>query len=142
MKAQAIAKLKRLRMSPRKVRLLVDQIRRQSVTSAQQALKGSTKDAALPVKKLLDSAVANAVHNHQMIADSLVVKEAYVDEGATLYRWMPRAFGRASKIRKRTSHITIVIEGDVPTATEKKVTEKKEEKKIESKKTNKAGGSF
>ncbi len=118
------AQLKSLRMSPRKVRLVTDVIRGLQVDEALNQLQFSTKDAALPVKKLLDSAIANAVHNHNMSRESLVVGHTFVNGGAILYRWMPRAMGRATPIRKRTSHITIVLEGE---ATEKEKVEVTEE---------------
>jgi len=113
MKTETKAKLRHLRVAPRKVRLLIDVIRGQKVGDALIQLKYSQKNAAKNLEKLLKSAIANAEHNHQMKPDTLVVKEAFVDGGPILYRWMPRAFGRASKIRKRTSHITLVLEGEV-----------------------------
>lgn len=129
------ATLRYLRMSPRKVRLLVDLVRGMPVKEAQAQLQFSKKDASRPVGKLLDSAIANAVHNHGAKPETLVVKTAFVDGGPIMYRWMPRAMGRATPLRKRTSHITIVLEGQ---AEEKKVkskkTEKKEVKKVEEKK--------
>ena len=109
MKRQATAKLNNLRVAPRKVRLLVDLIRGMHVAEALMQLKFSKKHAATSVMKLLRSAVANAEHNADIDIDTLIVKEAYVDGGPILYRWMPRAFGRAGKIRKRTSHIQIVL---------------------------------
>lgn len=112
MKVQTKAKLRYLRMSPRKVRLLIDLIRGMKVNAAVTQLEFSKKQAARPVLKLLKSAMANAQHNDQADPQSLVVKTAFVDGGPILYRWMPRAFGRATKIRKRTSHVTIVLEGD------------------------------
>ena len=113
MKATATAKLNNLRMAPRKVRLLVDLIRGMDVTSALIQLKFSKKAAAEPMFKLLQSAIANAKHNAQLDDATLVVSTAYVDEGPTLHRWKPRAFGRASRINKRTSHVTLIVEGDV-----------------------------
>ncbi len=86
----------------------------------------SKKHAAKPVSKLLKSAMANAVHNDNVDASTLVVKRAFVDGGPILYRWMPRAFGRASKIRKRTSHITLILEGEAKEAAAK--SKKKESK--------------
>lgn len=126
MKLQTTAKLNRLRMSPRKVRLIADLVRGKDVRSALLQLKFSAKDAARPVAKLIESAVANAKHNHQMAEESLVIKTIMVDGGPTFHRWMPRAFGRATKLRKRTSHITVVLEGD---AAAKKPAAKKTEKK-------------
>lgn len=133
MKAQATAKLRSLRMSPRKVRLLIDLVRGMGANEAIVQLQFSKKAAARPVKKLIESAVANATHNSNLDPNSLVVKTAMVDGGPILYRWMPRAFGRATKLRKRTSHITIVLEGDVKAEAkkDKKAQEAKEDKKTE-----------
>jgi large subunit ribosomal protein L22 len=102
-------------MSARKVRLVVDQIRGMSVNEANALLQFSKKSAAEPVGKTLRSAVANAQvksqDEGQMVdVDDLFVKEAYVDEGPTLRRWRARAQGRAAPIRKRTSHITVVVD--------------------------------
>ncbi len=134
MKTQTTAKLRQLQISPRKVRLLVNLIRGRSVQDALVQLQFSKKHAALPVIKLLKSAVANAIHNHQIKEDSLIVKYAFVDAGKTLHRWMPRAFGRASKLRKRASHITIVLEGDADETKKKKVSKEKVEKAADDKK--------
>ncbi len=113
MEARAIAR--HIRMSPRKVRLVVDQIRGRSVNEAYAILQFSKKAAADPVGKTLRSAVANAQYRAQdegevVDVDELVVSKAYVDEGATLRRWRARAMGRASPIHKRTSHITVVVD--------------------------------
>lgn len=113
MEARAIAR--HVRMSPRKVRLVVDQIRGKSVNEAYAILQFSKKGAAEPVSKALRSAVANAQAKAQEVdeildADDLVVREAFVDGGPTLRRWRARAQGRASPIRKRTSHITVVVD--------------------------------
>lgn len=113
MEAKAIAK--GIGMSPRKVRLVVDQIRGRSVNDAYAILQFSKKAAADPVAKTLRSAVANAQYKAQeegdvLDVDTLRVKEAYVDEGATLRRWRAAAMGRATPIRKRTSHITLIVD--------------------------------
>jgi large subunit ribosomal protein L22 len=113
MKAKAIARF--VRMSPRKVRLVADQIRGKSVNEAYAILQFSKKIASEPVGKTLRSAVANAQNKSQddgvlVDVDELVVKEAFVDEGPTLNRWRARAQGRAAPIRKRTSHITVVVD--------------------------------
>lgn len=112
MKAQAIAKLRYLRTSPRKIRLLIDLIRGMKVDEAIAQLENSQKNAATPVLKLLKSAVANAIHNEDLDEKTLVVKTACVDKGPMLKRWMPRAMGRAAAIHKHTSHITIILEGE------------------------------
>lgn len=99
-------------MSPRKVRFVVDSIRGLSVRAALAQLDFSKKTVAGPIAKLVRSGIANAMHNHDIKEETLIVKTAFVDEGSTLHRWTPRAFGRASRINKRTSHITLVLEGD------------------------------
>lgn len=104
------SKLKFVRISPRKARKAVDLIRGKGVEEASNLLMLSTKKSARIVKKVLDSAIANANANYSMDVDSLFVKLAFVDEGATLKRFMPRAMGRATQILKRTSHITIVLD--------------------------------
>jgi len=106
--AKAVAKY--IRMSPRKVRLVADLIRGKSAEEADQILKYTNRRAAASVRKVLKSAVANAVNNHDLLEDQLVVKAAYVDEGPTLKRILPRARGRADVIKKRTSHITVIVE--------------------------------
>lgn len=103
------ASLRHLRMSPRKVRLVVDLIRGRAVEEALNVLNFSPKAAARPVGKLLKSAVANADNRGGYDLDKLVVEKAWVDEGSTWRRWLPRAQGRATRIHKRTSHVTIVL---------------------------------
>lgn len=103
------AKAKHIKMSPRKVRLVVDVARGKEVQAALEQLKFINKLAVKPVVKLINSAVANAKHNFEIEPDNLYVKEIKVDEGPTLRRWMPRAFGRATPLRKRTSHINLVL---------------------------------
>lgn len=143
-KMQTTAKLRSLRMTPRKVRLLIDLIRGMKTQEAINQLNFSTKQAAKPVLKLLQSAIANAKHNHNMNEETLLIKTAFVDGGRTLHRSMPRAMGRATPIRKRTANITLVLEGEgggkkevVPKTEVKEVKaeEKKEEMKEESTKT-------
>lgn len=104
------AKLKYLRVSPRKVRLVADAIRGKSTGHAEKELLFASKKSAGPVLKLLRSAISNASHNNKKDANNLFVKEIRVDEGPILKRHMPRARGRATMIRKRTSHIQIVLE--------------------------------
>lgn len=103
------ATAKYVRVAPRKVRMVVDQIRNKSVDKALETLQFSTRAAAEPVAKVVRSAVANAVNNNNLREDDLVIKYAYVDEGPTLKRIRPRAKGSASRINKRTSHITVVV---------------------------------
>ena len=104
------SKLKFVRISPRKARKAVDLIRGKNVEEAANLLMLSPKKSARIVKKVLDSAIANANANYSMDVDNLFVKRAFVDEGATMKRFMPRAMGRATQILKRTSHITIVLD--------------------------------
>lgn len=113
MEAKAIAR--HVRMSPRKVRLVVDQIRGRSVNEAYAILQFSKKSAAEPVGKTLRSAVANAQVKAQdggdvLDVDELFVRECFVDEGPTLKRWRAAAQGRAAPRRHRTSHITVVVD--------------------------------
>ena len=105
----ARAQAKHVRQSPYKVRRVLDLVRGLPVDEARVVLDFTNRKAALTIKKVLDSAIANAEHNFALDAEELVVAEAYADEGPTLKRWRPRARGRATKIRKRTSHITIVV---------------------------------
>jgi large subunit ribosomal protein L22 len=104
----AIAKY--VRISPRKARQVADLIRGKSVKDAKYILKLTPRGAAPIVGKVLASAVANAENNNDMSAEDLYVARAFVDEGPTLKRFKPRAMGRASQIRKRTSHITVSVD--------------------------------
>ena len=103
------ATLRRLRMAPRKVRLVADVIRGKKVEDALNILNFSPKAAAKPLAKVLKSAVANADVKGGYDLDRLIVKTATVDEGPTWRRWLPRAMGRATRIRKRTSHVTLIL---------------------------------
>jgi len=107
MNARAQARF--IRESPNKVRRVLDLVRGLPVDEARIVLQFTNRKAAGTIVKVLDSAVANAEHNFALDADELYVAEAYADEGPTLKRWRPRARGRATKIRKRTSHITIIV---------------------------------
>ena len=113
MEAQAIAK--NVRMSARKMRLVIDQIRDMQVNDAYSVLQFSKKAAAVPIDKALRSAVANAVYKADqqgevLDVDDLYVKEAYVNEGPTLRRYRAAGMGRVSPRRKRTSHVTVVVD--------------------------------
>jgi ribosomal protein L22 len=101
------AQAKYVRSSPRKARLVIDHIRGKSVEEARAILIHTPRAAAEPIQKVLESAVANAEHNHELLPEELRVFQAFVDEGPTIKRFRPRALGRATRIRKRTSHITI-----------------------------------
>ena len=103
------AHAKYVRCAPRKARLVIDHIRGKPVEQARAILLYTPRAASRDVLKLLDSAVANAENNHELVADELVVGQAYVDEGPTLKRFRARALGRATRIRKRTSHMTITL---------------------------------
>ena len=130
------AKLKHLRISPRKVRLVADLIRGLTVREAEKQLKFLTKRAARPVLKLLDSAVANAQNNANLAKEGLFISKIVVEVGPSLKRWRPRAMGRATPIMKRTSHITLVLEEKEPSVVPAKVepvapTKEKVEEKVE-----------
>lgn len=107
MEAKAVAK--HIRVSPRKARQVINLIRGKDVREAFAILQFTAHKATTPISKILKSAVANAEHNYELDSDNLYVKEAYVDEGATFKRVKPRAQGRADMIKKRSSHITVVV---------------------------------
>jgi ribosomal protein L22 len=103
------AKARFVRVAPRKARLVADQIRGMPVTEARTLLEFSTRDAARDLQRLLDSAAANAEANHDLIADDMRIAEIYVDEGPTLKRWRARARGRATRIDRKTSHLSVAL---------------------------------
>jgi large subunit ribosomal protein L22 len=136
MHMEATAKLMYLRITPRKVRIVANIIRGQKVGQALSALAYVEKRAAEPLAKLLRSAVANAeqaAKGGAFDADALVVKELMVDQGPTLRRFMPRAMGRAFKVLKKTSHISLTVADDVvvPKKLTKKQAGAKKSKRIE-----------
>jgi ribosomal protein L22 len=98
-----------VRSSPRKARLITDHIKGKSVDEARAILAYSPRSVAEDWRKLLESAIANAEHNHDLVGDDLRVLNATADDGPTLKRYQPRAMGRATRIRKRTSHLTITL---------------------------------
>jgi large subunit ribosomal protein L22 len=98
-----------VRVAPRKARLVADQVRGLPVTEAQTLLAFSTRGAAHDVGKLIDSAAANAENNHDLVADDLRIAEIRVDEGPTLRRWRARARGRATRVDKRTCHMSVAL---------------------------------
>ena len=106
---QARATARFIRISPSKARQVVDLIRDRHVDDARRVLRFSQRAASSPVAKVLESAIANAEHNFSLPADELIVARAWVDEGPTLRRYRPRALGRATRINKRTCHISIVV---------------------------------
>jgi large subunit ribosomal protein L22 len=106
---QVKASARYVRVAPRKARLVADQVRGMGVSEAQTLLQFSTRGAAVDIGKLVASAAANAENNHDLIADDLEIFEIRVDEGPTLKRWRPRARGRATRIDKKTSHMSVVL---------------------------------
>jgi len=123
---EVVAQLRFLRTSPRKMRLVADTVRGRDVVRAQNSLSLLNKKAAKYLLKLLNSAVANAKHNNSLPVDILRIKEITVDGGPMLKRWMPKAHGRATPVRERTSHIYLALE-----TFEKKV--KNKDKKVKNK---------
>jgi large subunit ribosomal protein L22 len=106
----ARAQARFVRVTPQKARRVIDLIRGMSATEAQALLRFAPQAASEPIGKVLDSAIANASNNYNLDPRTLVVSQAFVDEGPTMKRFRPRAQGRASQILKRTSHITVVVE--------------------------------
>jgi ribosomal protein L22 len=98
-----------VRVAPRKARLVADQVRGMPLEDAIPLLRFSTRSAAQDIRKLIESAAANAETNHDLVADDLLIKDIHVDEGPTLRRYRPRALGRATRINKRTSHIAVAL---------------------------------
>ena len=113
---QAKAHARYIRIAPRKVRLVIDLIRGKAVGEAISILRHTPKAASPVVEKLLNSAVANAEHNYSMDPNKLFISEAYVNPGPILKRFLPRSHGRASRINKRPSHITLVVSEKVESA--------------------------
>src|SRR5882672_10627575 len=114
--SMAYAKASHVRVTPMKARRVIDLIRDMPAQEALSVLKFAPQAASEPVAKVLASAIANAEHNFSLDPESLIISRAYVDEGSTLKRFRPRAQGRAYRIRKRTSHITIEVESIEPKA--------------------------
>jgi large subunit ribosomal protein L22 len=126
---EAIATAKFIRVSPTKARQVVDLIRGRHVDDARRVLAFTPRAATAPVTKVLESAISNAEHNRALTPDELVVIRTWVDEGPTLRRYRPRALGRATRIMKRTCHISVVVgrteEEPSRPAPRKKTTQKK-----------------
>jgi large subunit ribosomal protein L22 len=120
------AKLRHLKIAPRKVHLVADMIRGQRVDKAKSYLQFTVNRSTLPVLKLLNSAVQNAKNNMDWKEDNLFISSITVDEGPKLKRWMPRARGSASPIQKKTSHVTVILD-EVKKST-KKISKSKKEK--------------
>ncbi len=119
---QVIAKARYIRIAPRKVRVLADVVRGMKAEEALNQLRFIPKGASGPMEKLLRSAIANAEHNFSLDRGSLKIVKVAVDGGPVLKRFRPRAFGRAVPIRRRTSHITVILEGRSAVKTEKRKT--------------------
>jgi large subunit ribosomal protein L22 len=113
---KAHARLNHVRQSPYKVRRVLDLVRGMPVEDAEDVLTHTQRRASDVILKCLRSAIANAEHNMALDRDELFIAEAYADEGPTLKRWRPRARGRATRILKRTSHITIVVADEMEKA--------------------------
>ncbi|MFH1426193.1 MAG: 50S ribosomal protein L22 [Candidatus Kerfeldbacteria bacterium] len=122
MKVQASAK--HIRISPRKIRLVVDQVRGLSVAEAERVLQFMNKKGAESVLKLIRSAAANAEHNNKLQKENLYIASITADEGFTIKRYRARAFGRAAMIRKRTSQLTVVLDEKEGTETKKAAAKK------------------
>jgi large subunit ribosomal protein L22 len=108
MEARAVARF--VRISPQKAGLIMDEVRGKKVDEALQVLSFSPKKGAQLLKKLIDSAVANAGANKEIDVDTLFIKRLYADQGPVMKRFRPRAMGRATRIRKRTSHLTVILD--------------------------------
>jgi large subunit ribosomal protein L22 len=108
MESRAVARY--IRISPRKVRLIMDEIRGKKIEEALNQLSFAPQKGTFILKKLINSAVANAEQNFEMDVDKLYIKRIFADEGPALKRFRPRAMGRATRIRKRTSHLTVVLD--------------------------------
>ncbi len=104
------ATMRYVRTTPRKMRRAVDLVRGQHVEEARRILRFSPLGASDELGKLLNSAIANAEQKPGVVADNLWISRAWVDEGPTLRRYRPRAYGRATRVRKRTSHVTVVVQ--------------------------------
>ena len=109
---QVSATAKRLRVSPRKARLVADQVRGKAVSAAMDILIFSTQKSAPLMRKVLESAIANAENNEGADVDELMIAEVYVNEGITVKRVSPRARGRADRVFKRTCHVTVTVTDD------------------------------
>ena len=131
------ATLKNYRQSPRKVKTIVDEVRGKTASEAITKLTFIPNRAALPVKKLIESAVANAKHNHNMDPDTLFIKSIVVDEGFSMKRWMPKARGTAHPFRKRTSQVRVVLDGEEAKGKAKKEDKKESKKAVSDDKSEK-----
>ncbi|NQU83501.1 MAG: 50S ribosomal protein L22 [Parcubacteria group bacterium] len=139
MSLEVKAKLSSLRISPRKVRLVADLMRGKKVEKTIEILSLLNKKATMPLLKLLKSATANAKHNHSLSVEDLRISKITVNEGPFLKRWMPRARGRATMLRKRSSHVALALESiskkkdETTNEDQAKQKEKKIEKSVDKK---------
>lgn len=124
---QITAQTRGLRIAPRKVRLVVGLVKKKDIDAALDHLAHVTNRSARWVAKTINSAVANAENNHRMVRSNLYIKNAWVDEGIKLRRWLPKGFGRAGEIQKKTSHINIVLDERVAGMRAQAAPAKKEE---------------
>ncbi len=133
---EAIATARFIRISPTKARQVVDLIRGRHVDDARRVLRFTQRGPSPTVSKVLESAIANAEHNRELPADELIVTRAWVDEGPTLRRFRPRALGRATRIRKRTCHISVVVGRSEELIAELRAEAERARKKTTAKKTS------
>lgn len=124
--AQVKAQLNNLRIAPRKVRAVARLIKGKNINEAFHQLEYFVRKSVGPIKKLLDSAIANAENNFNMVKDNLYIKEILVNEGIKLKRFRAKGFGRAASIQKKTSHIKIILEEHMPGLKREKIRAKKE----------------
>lgn len=130
---QVKAQLNNLRVAPRKVRLVANLVKGMKVDAALDQLRFLNKKSAEPVATLISSAIANAINNFSLDRENLKIKEAVVEQGITLKRFMPRAYGRANVIRKKMSHVRIILEEITPTVTKTKAAKETKVEIVESK---------
>lgn len=124
--ATVTAQLYNLRQSPRKVRMVVNVVKGKGVLKALEQLEFVIRRPALPIAKLLRSAIANAEHNFNMVPSNLYIKDFYVDEGVKLKRYRPKAMGAVGEIQKKTSHVHVVLAEKVPGLKSDKKTKKED----------------
>jgi large subunit ribosomal protein L22 len=130
------AQLNGLRISPRKVRLLVGLIKRKNVDTALDQLNQMAKRPSIPLVKLLQSAVANAENTYKLNRDTLFIKDMFVDEGIKLRRYRPKGFGRANPVEKKTSRVSVMLESREPKVAAKAKAEKKSKPEAKDNETN------
>ncbi len=122
------ATLSHIRIAPKKMRLVTKVVSGMDVDEADQQLQYIPKKGSDMLRRTMNSAVANAIHNHEMLEDNLYISRVLVNEGPTYKRWQPRAFGRATPIWKRTSHLTVILDERDEGKRAKKTAKKKDDK--------------